>query len=143
EVVRCGATALRLDPDSVAVSSPSSAMEFGSVIGASEAMRRMYPLCEKLARTNVPVLIEGETGTGKEVLAESLHAVSGRKGAYVVFDCTAIAANLVESELFGYEKGAFTGATSARPGLFEQADGGTLLLDEIGDLELTLQAKLL
>jgi two-component system response regulator HydG len=143
EVLRCGSTALRLEVAAGAATAPSNAIEFGHYIGASPAMRRLYPLCERIAKSDVAVLIEGETGTGKEVMAESIHEVSGRKGAYVIFDCTAVAQNLVEAELFGYEKGAFTGATSSRAGLFEEADGGTLLLDEIGDLDLALQAKLL
>jgi transcriptional regulator with GAF, ATPase, and Fis domain len=107
-------------------------------------MRRLYPLLERLALSDVPVVIEGETGTGKEVVAEALHERGARAaGPYVVFDCTAVAPTLVEAQLFGYEKGAFTGAVTARPGVFEQADGGTLLIDEIGDLDLALQAKLL
>jgi DNA-binding NtrC family response regulator len=107
-------------------------------------MRRLYPLCERLAASNVPVIIEGETGTGKEALAEALHEAGPRASApFVVFDCTTVAANLVESELFGHERGAFTGASAARKGMFELAEGGTLLIDEIGDLDLSLQAKLL
>jgi transcriptional regulator with GAF, ATPase, and Fis domain len=107
-------------------------------------MRRLYPLCERLARAGVPLLIEGETGTGKEALAESLHEASPRAdGPFVVFDCTAVAPNLVEAELFGHERGAFTGAVAQRRGVFEQAQGGTLLIDEIGDLDLALQPKLL
>ena len=96
------------------------------------------------AAHDVTVLIEGETGTGKEVLAESLHEMSPRaSGPFVVFDCTAVPPNLVESALFGHERGAYTGATESRRGVFEEAHGGTLLLDELGDLELSLQAKLL
>jgi DNA-binding NtrC family response regulator len=107
-------------------------------------MRALYPIFERLAASQVTVIIEGETGTGKEVLARSFHEASPRsKGPFVVFDCTAVPANLVESELFGHEKGAFTGATASRRGVFEQADGGTLLVDEIGDLDLALQPKLL
>jgi DNA-binding NtrC family response regulator len=107
-------------------------------------MRAIYPLCERLAQTDVTVLIEGETGTGKEMLAESIHEAGPRaNGPFVVFDCTTVAPTLLESELFGHERGAFTGASAARAGLFEQADGGTLLIDEIGDLEPTLQPKLL
>jgi transcriptional regulator with GAF, ATPase, and Fis domain len=117
---------------------------FGRLIGSSRAMRRIYPLCDKLARSEVPVLIEGETGTGKEVLAESLHEAGARAaGPFVVFDCTAISPGLIEAELFGHERGAFTGAVAARRGVFEQADGGTLLIDEIGDLDIALQPKLL
>jgi DNA-binding NtrC family response regulator len=144
EVVRCGSTALRLEVEvAPAPKRLSNATSFGSTIGSSIAMRRLYPLCERLAKTRVPVVIEGETGTGKEVLAESLHEVGGAKGPFVVFDCTTVSPNLVEAELFGHERGAFTGATMARPGVFEEADGGTLLVDEIGDLDLPLQAKLL
>jgi len=107
-------------------------------------MRRLFPLCERLAKTDVPVIIEGETGTGKEVLAQSLHEASPRKrGPFVIFDCTTVPPNLVESALFGHEKGSFTGAVNAHTGVFEQANGGTLLVDEIGELEFGLQAKLL
>src|SRR5262245_54928119 len=99
-------------------------------------MRLLYPLFEKLVKSDVPIIIEGHTGTGKEVLAESIHERGRRAaGSYVVFDCTAIPPNLVESELFGHERGAFTGAVSSRKGVFEQANGGTLFIDEIGDLE--------
>ncbi|WP_394829884.1 sigma 54-interacting transcriptional regulator [Pendulispora albinea] len=114
------------------------------MLGASVAMRRLYPLCERLAMSNVPLIVEGETGTGKEVLAESLHDQGPRaREPFTVFDCTAVPPNLVEAALFGHERGAFTGATELRQGVFEQAHGGTLLIDEIGDLELELQAKLL
>jgi transcriptional regulator with GAF, ATPase, and Fis domain len=144
EVARCGSTALRLEVDAEpARPALSNATRFGSTVGASVAMRRLYPLCERLARSRVAVVIEGETGTGKEVLAESLHEVAGGSGPFVVFDCTTVSPNLVEAELFGHERGAFTGAALARPGVFEEADGGTLLIDEIGDLDLPLQAKLL
>jgi two-component system response regulator HydG len=107
-------------------------------------MRRLYPLCERLAQSDVAVVIEGETGTGKEVLAESLHDASPRAGSpFVVFDCTAVAPSLLESALFGHERGAFTGALAQHRGAFEQAHGGTLFLDEIGELEPCLQPKLL
>ena len=107
-------------------------------------MRRLYPLLARLAQSTIPVVIEGETGTGKEAVAEAIHEQGPRaRRPFVVFDCTAIAPSLLESELFGHEKGAFTGATAAREGLFQQADGGTLLIDEIGDLDLALQPKLL
>jgi DNA-binding NtrC family response regulator len=122
----------------------SYADRFGRLVGASRELRRLYPLCAKLAASNVPVVIEGETGTGKEVLAESLHEQGPRaSGPFVVFECTAMPANLMEAELFGHEKGAFTGATTAHRGVFEQASGGTLLIDEIGDLPLAQQVKLL
>jgi DNA-binding NtrC family response regulator len=147
EVVRIGSTALRVErlaPSPLAAESPLGASGFARVIGASPAMQRLYPLCERLAASNVPVIIEGETGTGKEALAEALHEAGPRAAApFVVFDCTTVAATLVESELFGHERGAFTGASSTRKGMFELAEGGTLLIDEIGDLDLALQAKLL
>ncbi len=145
ETVRVGVSALRVEegPKLTSLALPS-ALGFGKVIGESLAMRRLYPLCARLAAADVPVVIEGETGTGKEHLAEALHAASGRaSGPFVVFDCTAVAPNLVESELFGHERGAFTGSVSLRKGVFERADGGTLLIDEIGDLPLELQPKLL
>jgi transcriptional regulator with GAF, ATPase, and Fis domain len=145
ELIRFGSTAVRLDTTIAESAEPAlpSAMRFGRTLGASVAMRRLYPLCERLAKARVPVIIEGETGTGKEVLAESLHEMGGAKGPFVVFDCTTVSPNLVEAELFGHVRGAFTGADRNRAGVFEEADGGTLLIDEIGDLELSLQAKLL
>jgi transcriptional regulator with GAF, ATPase, and Fis domain len=144
EIVRMGGTALRLERgDAVEAAPLPSAMRFGRTLGASTAMRRLYPLCERLAKSRVPVIIEGETGTGKEVLAESIHEMSGLQGPFVVFDCTTVSPSLVEAELFGHERGAFTGAVNARAGVWEEAHGGTLLIDEIGDLDLPLQAKLL
>jgi DNA-binding NtrC family response regulator len=107
-------------------------------------MRKLYPLCERLAVADVPIVIEGETGTGKELLAEALHETSARaQGPFVVFDCTALPPNLIDSALFGHERGAFTGAVDTRTGAFEQAHGGTLLSDEIGELDAALQPKLL
>jgi DNA-binding NtrC family response regulator len=107
-------------------------------------MRRVYALSRRLAQSDVPVVVEGETGTGKEVLAEALHESSARAaGPFVVFDCTAVAPSLLESALFGHERGAFTGALAQRRGVFEQAHGGTLFIDEIGELEASLQPKLL
>ena len=146
EHVRFGSTAVRLEttPSTADRQRPlSNALRFGRTFGASVAMRRLYPLCELLAKARVPVVIEGETGTGKEVLAESLHEMGGAKGPFVVFDCTTVSPHLVEAELFGHVRGAFTGAERSRSGVFEEADGGTLLIDEIGDLEPSLQAKLL
>ena len=117
---------------------------FGRVLGKSRAMRRLYQLADRLAASAVPAIIEGETGTGKEVLAESLHELGPRAAQpFVVFDCTAVAKELVEAELFGHERGAFTGAVGSRKGVFELAHGGTLLIDEIGDLDPSLQPKLL
>jgi two-component system response regulator HydG len=145
EHVRFGSTAVRLETIAAQADGPAlpNAMRFGRTFGASVAMRRLYPLCELLAKAKVPVVIEGETGTGKEVLAESLHEMGGSKGPFVVFDCTTISPQLVEAELFGHVRGAFTGAERNRAGVFEEADGGTLLIDEIGDLDVALQAKLL
>lgn len=149
EHVRFGSTAVRLDAvftSAVDVAQRSvipNAIRFGRTLGASVAMRRLYPLCERLATARVPVVIEGETGTGKEVLAESLHEMGGLRGPFVVFDCTTVSPHLLEAELFGHVRGAFTGADRSRAGVFEEADGGTLLIDEIGDLDLALQAKLL
>ena len=145
ELVRLGSTSFRLEREKARSVVPlSTRTSFGRVIGASTEMRRFYPLCEKLANSDVPVIIEGETGTGKEVLAESLHEEGTRKaGPFVVLDCTAVPPNLLEAELFGHERGAFTGAVAARRGVFEQANHGTLLIDEIGELDPMLQPKLL
>lgn len=117
---------------------------FGSLIGESPAMKAAMKLLQRAATTDVSVLITGESGTGKEVAAQALHFESAwRSGPFVAVNCGAIPENLIESELFGYEKGAFTGATSTRPGKFEQADGGTIFLDEIGELRVDLQVRLL
>ena len=113
------------------------------LVGQSAAMRDVRRLIEIAAPAKTTVLVLGETGTGKELLARSVHAQSGRKGELVSVNCSAIPAELLESELFGYEKGAFTGAEKTRHGRFEMASGGTLFLDEIGDTLLPLQAKLL
>jgi two-component system response regulator GlrR len=122
----------------------SQRTQFGVAVAHSEAMRHVFRVLELAAARDGTVLIEGESGTGKDVLARSVHAESPRKaGPFVIVDCGAIPANLIESELFGHEKGAFTGAVSTRPGAFEQADGGTLFLDEIGELPLEAQPKLL
>jgi two-component system NtrC family response regulator len=114
------------------------------VIAASEAMLKVCRMIEKVAPTSVTTLLLGESGTGKELLARAIHALSGRtKKAFVAINCAAIPDALLESELFGFEKGAFTGAVKQTPGKIEVADGGTLFLDEIGDMPLALQAKLL
>jgi two-component system, NtrC family, response regulator HydG len=145
ETIKIGATTFRFARrDLVAVPPPVVEPRFGKLVGSSRELGRLFSLFRKLAASDVPVVIEGETGTGKEVLAESIHEASPRSGGpFVVFDCTAVPANLMEAELFGHERGAFTGATATRKGYFEQASGGTLLIDEIGDLDLTLQPKLL
>jgi DNA-binding NtrC family response regulator len=117
---------------------------FGDVLGRSAHMRELFADLERIAPTDVTLLIEGETGTGKDLIAESLHAASTRAiGPFVVFDCGAVAPTMIESELFGHERGAFTGAHATHIGVFEQAHGGTLFLDEIGELPLELQPKLL
>lgn len=117
---------------------------FGSLLGQSSGMRRIFYLAEKYAPTDASILIEGETGTGKEVLAEEIHKHSKRsKKPFVVIDCAALAKDIIESELFGHKKGAFTGANTERIGAFEHADGGTVFLDEIGELSPELQPKLL
>ena len=113
------------------------------LVGQSAAMRDVRKLIDIAAPTKTTILIQGETGTGKELVARSIHKLSGRKGNLVSINCSAIPAELMESELFGYEKGAFTGAEKMRQGRFEMASGGTLFLDEIGDMPLPLQAKLL
>ncbi|HTJ45843.1 MAG TPA: sigma 54-interacting transcriptional regulator [Kofleriaceae bacterium] len=123
---------------------PSRSDRCGLLIGGNAAMRSIYTILEKIAPTATTVVIEGETGTGKEVVAQTIHQLSPRqKGELVVFDCGAVPPNLIESELFGHEKGSFTGAVMTRQGLFELADGGTLFLDELGELPLDLQPKLL
>jgi two-component system response regulator HydG len=145
EILRMGTTLVRVE-DGPTLEAPSvlPGAAFGRVVGVSRALVGLYPVFERLARTQVPVVIEGETGTGKEALAEALHEQGPRaKQPFIIFDCTAVPHALIESELFGHERGAFTGATSTRRGVFEQAHGGTLFIDEIGDLDLTLQPKLL
>ncbi len=115
----------------------------GNLIGESAVMAELRKLVARAGPSDSVVLVEGETGTGKERVARALHLASGRKGRFVAVNCAAIPAQLLESELFGAERGAFTGATARRIGRFEQAEKGTLLLDELGELPLELQAKLL
>lgn len=122
----------------------STSDHFGRLRGGSIPMRGVYALLEAAAASSSTVLLQGESGTGKDLAAESLHQASARRdGPFVVVDCGAIPPNLLEAELFGFEAGAFTGATTARMGAFEAAHGGTLLLDEIGELAHELQPKLL
>lgn len=117
---------------------------FGELVGNSEAMREVYSLIEQVASSSASVLITGESGTGKELVARSIHKLSPRKDApFVAINCSAIPETLMESELFGHEKGAFTGAASRRQGCFELANHGTLLLDEIAEMPALLQSKLL
>lgn len=118
--------------------------ELGDMVSRSSSMRRIFEILPQLAASDSTVLIQGETGTGKEVLARAIHNLSGRRNKpFVAINCGALPANLLESELFGYVKGAFTGADKNKPGRFELAEGGTMLLDEIGDLPPALQVKLL
>ena len=117
---------------------------FGPLVGKSAVMRELFHVLARVAPTETTVLIQGESGTGKELVAEAIHSSSARAGGpFVVFDCSAVSASLLESELFGHEKGSFTGAQGSREGCLEAAHGGTLFLDEIGELPLDLQPKLL
>ena len=113
------------------------------LVGQSGPMREIKRLIELAAPSTTTLLVQGETGTGKELVAQAVHSLSGRTGKLISVNCSAIPSELLESELFGHEKGAFTGADKLRAGRFELADGGTLFLDEIGDMPLSLQAKLL
>ena len=117
---------------------------FGELVGASEPMRQIYALIEQVAPSSASVLLTGESGTGKELVARTIHNLSPRKNtSFVAINCSAIPETLMESELFGHERGAFTGAAARRLGCFELANGGTLLLDEISEMPVSLQAKLL
>ncbi len=117
----------------------------GALLGVSNAMERVRSMIEKVAETDATVLVRGESGTGKELVAREVHERSSNRGSgpFVAVNCAALPSELIESELFGHEKGAFTGASARRQGKFEQADGGTLFLDEIGDMSANVQAKLL
>src|SRR3974390_2994667 len=118
--------------------------QFGQMIGRSPAMRRAFAMADRVAPTDSTVLILGESGTGKDLLAQEIHARSQRNGRpYVAVNCAALPETLIESELFGYERGAFTGAAQQKKGRFEQAHGGTLFLDEIGDMNPVTQSKVL
>lgn len=143
--LRLGRTKLRFRRLAEEVRQPLSEGEtFGAVLGRSPAMRRIFALLPRIAQSETSILLEGETGTGKGLLAEAIHDASARaKGPFVVLDCAAIPRTLVESELFGHIKGAFTGAHADRAGAFEAANGGTIFLDEIGELPLDMQPKLL
>lgn len=145
-VIQLGKTEIRFQPiDERVRIVPSERDRFQHIIGRDRRMREIYAILEKIAPTDTTVVIEGETGTGKDVVARSIHDASKRKesGKFMVFDCGAVPENLIESELFGHEKGSFTGAHQTRQGVFETADGGTVFLDELGELQLDLQPKLL
>ena len=140
-----GATTLRFDFDAgAAPASLSDRTSFGELVGESTPMRELFATLERIAPKNLSVLVHGETGTGKEEVARAIHAASTRKTApFVVIDATSLPETLAEALLFGHEKGAFTGATERRVGFFEAAQGGTIFIDEIGELPAPLQAKFL
>jgi transcriptional regulator with GAF, ATPase, and Fis domain len=144
-VIGAGSSELKFTPFEERIEIlPSERDHLGEMVGRSAPMREIFGLIEKIAPTDATVLIEGETGTGKDMVARTLHQLSRRKDApFIVVDCGAVAGTLIESELFGHEKGAFTGAVAARQGAFELASGGTVFLDELGELSLDLQPKLL
>ncbi len=143
--IRAGRTTLRYVPaEEVVPVSPSEAHAFGRLLGRDRKMREIFSLLEDIAPSDATVIIEGETGTGKELVARAIHEHSPRaKGPFGVFDCSAVPKDLIESSLFGHVKGAFTGATQTRAGIFERSNGGTVFLDEIGELDLSMQPKLL
>ncbi|MEM9190812.1 MAG: sigma 54-interacting transcriptional regulator [Myxococcota bacterium] len=144
-LIRVGDSAIRATPVEDPVNVPLSNRDhFGRLLGKSQALRQAFAILERAAPSEATVLITGETGTGKELAAEGIHGHSPRSdGPFVAIDCGAIAASLMESELFGHVRGAFTGAVGDRKGVFEEANGGTVFLDEIGELPLELQPKLL
>ena len=143
--LRVGRTTLRIEPEAQPLDVvPSQARRFGELVGASLAMREVFAVLERVAGADVTVLVEGETGTGKELVARAVHAASSRRAApFVAVDCGALPEGLLDSELFGHVKGAFTGAAAPRAGLFARADGGTLFLDELGRIPPSVQARLL
>ena len=140
-----GGSTVRLQPSDEVLELPLSRRgQMGSLLGRSVAMRRVFAMLEAAAASDSTVLLQGESGTGKELAAEALHLASGRRrGPLEVVDCGAIPAGVIESELFGHERGAFSGADRARAGALERAHGGTLFLDEVGELPLELQPRLL
>jgi transcriptional regulator with GAF, ATPase, and Fis domain len=144
-VIKAGEVELKFTPFEERIEIlPSEKEALGDMVGKSPAMREIFGLVEKIAPTDATVLIEGETGTGKDMIARTLHQLSPRADKpFIVVDCGAVAGTLIESELFGHEKGSFTGAVAARQGAFELAAGGTIFLDELGELSLDLQPKLL
>jgi len=152
EVTLTGPATLELGGTRVAVSPGEGHLElplsprtrFGELLGQGPAMRRVFALLEKAAASEATVLLQGDSGTGKELAARALHQASPRgAGPFIVVDCGALPAALIESELFGHEQGAFTGAAKQRAGALEQAEGGTLFIDEVGELALDLQPRLL
>ena len=144
-VFRCGRTQLRFDVrlEKVEIQATQQT-HYDDIIGQSPALREIFSILDRVAPSELSVVIEGETGSGKELIARAIHDHSNRReGPFVVFDCSAFPASLLESELFGHEKGSFTGAVGRHVGVFERADGGTLFFDELGELDLEFQAKFL
>jgi transcriptional regulator with GAF, ATPase, and Fis domain len=145
QIIRLGQSALRFEPLEGTLEIDASLREsFHELVGKSQRMREIFALLERVGPTDLTVLVRGETGTGKELVARALHRASKRlEQPMVVQDCSAIPKDLIESTLFGHEKGSFTGGVDPKTGCFEQADGGTIFLDEVGELDLSLQPKLL
>jgi DNA-binding NtrC family response regulator len=143
--VTIGHTILKYVPDEETLDpAPADEEAFGSLVGRDPKLRKLFRLLGDVANTEATVLLEGETGTGKELLAEEIHRHSARRdGPFVVFDCGAVPSELIESALFGHVRGAFTGAISDRRGAFAEADGGTIFLDEVGELSPEVQPVLL
>ena len=143
--LRVGQTSLRIEQEAQPLElPPSQARRFGDLVGESLAMREVFAVLERVAASDATLLVEGETGTGKELVARALHDASERRrGPFVAVDCGALPEGLLESELFGHVKGAFTGAAQARTGMLVRANGGTLFLDELGRITATTQARLL
>jgi len=142
--IRCGDTELEFEPGGKERVAVSKSDQFGPLVGATPTMRALFEKLRVIAPTTVSVLVEGETGTGKELVAKAIHDESDRASKpFIVIDCGAIPPNLVESSLFGHEKGAFTGAVSKLVSPFVEAQGGTVFLDELGELPLDVQPKLL
>ena len=140
-----GSSLVRFEPlvESIEII-PSEAGQYGDLIGSAEKMRKIYGLLDKVAPSELSVVIQGQTGTGKELVSRAIHQFSRRKnGPLVIFDCSAFPENLLESELFGHEKGAFSGAIKTHRGVFERAEGGTIFFDELGEMSVNLQPKFL
>ena len=134
---------LQLKNKIIPIKSPSQAI-FKDIIGQGPAMQRIFRMVEKVAECDTTIMLNGETGTGKGLIARAIHEASGRKGKpFIQINCGATPEGLLESEFFGYRRGAFTGATSDKAGKFEMAKGGTIFLDEIGDMSADLQVKVL
>ncbi len=140
-----GRTALRIEPEAQPLDlPPSQARRFGELVGDSLAIREVFAVLERVAESDVTVLVEGETGTGKELVARAIHEASRRRrGPFVAVDCGALPEGMLDSELFGHVRGAFTGAAQPRSGMIVRADGGTLFLDELGRISPSVQARLL